>query len=229
MEAEKINAGLFSLSRLKRFINNTLYSEDVMSMRKIITVCIVFCVSILLAAQSNAASRTWEIDKAHSNFYFSVDHIFSKVRGFFGDYYGEVHFDPNNLAESKLVFEIEVKSINTAIPKRDKHLLSPDFFDEAAHPKMTFASNKIVSTGENTFDVHGTFTVKGKDYDLVLPLTLEGIKDHPMEKGKEVAGFNGSLIIDRLAYGVGTGKFFEYGVIGKDVDILVTLEVLSDK
>ena len=200
-----------------------------MSMRKIITVFIVFCVSVLFAAQSNGGSRTWEIDKAHSNFYFSVDHIYSKVRGFFGDYSGEVVFDPNNLAESKMDFEIEVKSINTAIPKRDKHLLSPDFFDEANYPKLAFASNKIVSTGEGTFDVHGTFTVKGKDYDLVLPLTLQGIKDHPMEKGKEVAGFNGRITIDRLAYGIGTGKFFDYGVVGKDVDILVTLEVLSPK
>lgn len=198
-------------------------------MRNMTTILTVFCVSLIFTVQSYAGSRTWDIDKAHSNFYFSVDHIFSKVHGFFGDYAGEVHFDPNNLAESKMVFEIDVKTINTAIPKRDKHLLSPDFFDAAQHPKLVFSSNKIVSTGENTFDVHGTFTVKGKDYDLVLPLTLEGIKDHPMEKGKEVAGFNGRITIDRLAYGVGTGKFVEYGVVGKDVEILVTLEVLSNK
>ncbi|WP_163337360.1 YceI family protein [Desulfopila sp. IMCC35008] len=198
-------------------------------MSKIKAILTAFCVSLLFATQSQAGARAWDIDKAHSNFYFSVDHIFSKVHGFFGDYSGEVHFDPKNLAESKMVFEIDVKSINTAIAKRDKHLLSADFFDAAKHPKLVFTSNKILSSGENTFDVHGVFTVKGKKYDLVLPLTLEGIKDHPMEKGKEVAGFNGKITIDRLAYGIGSGKFFEYGVVGKDVEILVTLEVLSTK
>ena len=48
-------------------------------------------------------------------------------------------------------------------------------------------------------------------------------------KGKEVIGFNGELTIDRLAYKVGTGKFYQMGVVGKDVEILVTLEALSDK
>ena len=47
-------------------------------------------------------------------------------------------------------------------------------------------------------------------------------------KGKSVAGFNGKLTIDRLAYGVGTGKFLDYGVVGKDVDILISLEVISE-
>jgi polyisoprenoid-binding protein YceI len=207
--------------------HNLFSQEEIMSTLK--AVFSIICVSLLFAAQSQAGARTWEIDTAHSNFYFSVDHIFSKVHGFFGDYSGEVHFDPNNLAESKMTFEIDVKSINTAIAKRDKHLLSPDFFDAAKHPSLVFSSNKIVSAGENQFDVHGSFSVKGKEYDLVLPLTLAGIKDHPMEKGKEVAGFNGRITIDRLAYGIGSGKFFELGVVGKDVEILVTLEVLSNK
>ncbi len=198
-------------------------------MKKLITLFSVFCFSILFVAQSHAEVRSWEIDKGHSNFYFSVDHIFSKIQGFFGEYSGEIHFDPDNLAESRMKFEIDVKSINTAIAKRDKHLLSEDFFDASAHPKMVFSSNKIVSTGADSFDVHGTFSVKGKDYDLVLPLTLAGVKDHPMKKGQEVAGFNGTITIDRVAHGIGTGKFVEYGVVGKDVEILVTLEVLSNK
>ena len=79
------------------------------------------------------------------------------------------------------------------------------------------------------FEVQGKFTVKGEVYDLVLPLTLAGIKDHPAAKGKEVIGFNGKITIDRLAYKIGAGKFYEMGVVGKDVEIFVTLEGLSAK
>ena len=53
--------------------------------------------------------------------------------------------------------------------------------------------------------------------------------DHPLEKEKEVAGFNGIITIDRLACGAGTAKFLEYGAGEKDVEILVTLEVPSKK
>ena len=33
----------------------------------------------------------------------------------------------------------------------------------------------------------------------------------------------------RLAHGVGTGKFYDMGVVGKDVEVLVTLELLSNR
>lgn len=189
---------------------------------------LIFVFSLFIVTQTaHAAAKAWEIDKAHTGFYFSVDHIFSKVQGYFGDFSGEVVFDPDNLAESKFVFTIDVKSIHTGIAQRDKHLVSADFFDEAKYPTLNFVSKAITKTGDNTYDVAGKFTAKGKEYDLVLPLVFEGVKEHPMSKGKDVAGFNGTITIDRLAFGIGSGKFYELGVVGKDVGILVTIEALS--
>jgi polyisoprenoid-binding protein YceI len=185
---------------------------------------------MLLAAQTVlGAVRGWELDKAHSNFYFSIDHIFSKVHGHFNEFSGVVKFDPANLAESRFFFEIKTDSINTGIAKRDKHLQSADFFDAGSFPVMTFESVKIIDLGNNVYQVVGKFTVKGKVYDLTLPLTLAGVQDHPAVKNKEVIGFNGELTVDRLDYNVGSGKFYEMGLVGKDVEILVTLEGLSNK
>ncbi len=44
-----------------------------------------------------------------------------------------------------------------------------------------------------------------------------------------MAGFNGKVVIDRLAYGVGNGKFHTMGVVGKDVEVFVSLEVTRSK
>jgi polyisoprenoid-binding protein YceI len=177
----------------------------------------------------SAAARSWELDKAHTNFYFSVDHIYSKIQGHFNEYSGEVKFDPKNLAESKFFFKIETASIDTNVAKRDKHLQSADFFDAGKYPEMTFESTKITDAGNGLYEVLGKFTVKGEEYQLLLPLTLAGIKDHPAVKGKQVIGFNGKLTIDRLAYKIGSGKFYELGIVGKDVEIFVSIEALSDK
>ncbi len=176
-----------------------------------------------------AAVRVWELDKGHSNFYFSVDHIFSKVHGQFNDYSGEIRFDPDNLAESRFHFAIKTASVDTNIAKRDKHLQSADFFDSAKYPLLTFESTKITDAGNGLYEVLGKFTVKGQAYDLVLPLSFAGIKDHPAAKGKEVAGFNGKVTIDRLVHKIGIGKFYDLGVVGKDVEIFVSLEALSSK
>lgn len=193
-----------------------------------------FVIVLLLAVcaggqTTSAAARDWELDKAHSNFYFSVGHIFSEIRGHFNDFSGEIQFDPDNPGSSSFTFAVKTASIDTNIAKRDKHLQSSDFFDAGKYPLITFQSTRVKSVGDNVYEVTGKFTVKGAVYDLVLPLTLAGIKLHPAAKGKEVLGFNGELTIDRLDYKVGNGKFADMGVVSRDVDIFVSIEALSSK
>ena len=190
---------------------------------------LTLAVLLLFGQNASAAARAWELDTDHSNVYFSIEHIYAKVQGRFAAIAATVHFDPANLKESRFDFEIKVDSIDTGIKQRDDHLRSADFFASSDHPLITFTSNAVTAAGEGVYQVAGTLTVKGKSRDLVLPLTLAGVKDHPTTPGKEVAGFNGRLTVDRLALGVGDGKFYKMGLLGKDVDVLVTLELLADK
>lgn len=177
----------------------------------------------------SAEMRPWKIDKDHTNFYFSVDHIYSKVQGRFTDYEGTIFFDPENLAESSFSFEIEVKSVDTGINKRDRHLRSDDFFDASEYPLMSFVSKSVTLEKDNVYTVSGTLTIKNVSKEVSFPLTFEGVSDHPFEKKSEVAGFNGRLSLDRLDYGVGDGKYYKMRAVGKDVDILVTIEAMREK
>ncbi len=199
-----------------------------MNKKMLFHLVLVFLIG-LIGSPLSAASRSWEIDKDHTNFYFSVDHIFSKVQGRFTDYAGTIIFDPDNLKESEISFEIKVKSIDTGISKRDKHLRSKDFFNSSKYPLITFVSSSISKAGENIYNVSGNLTIKGVSTELILPLRFEGMKDHPFSKGSDVVGFNGQLSLDRLAYAVGDGKYYKMGAVGKDVDILVTIEALGEK
>jgi polyisoprenoid-binding protein YceI len=190
---------------------------------------IVVFLTGLTASPLQAEVRSWEIDKEHTNFYFSVDHIYAKVQGRFTDFRGDFLFDPDNLKDSRIFFEIKVKSVDTGISKRDRHLLSEDFLDASRYPLIAFSSSSITRAGNNTYDVHGTLTIKGVSSEVILPLAYGGMKDHPLSSGMEVAGFNGRLTLDRLAYKVGDGKYYRMGAVGKDVDILVTIELLYKK
>lgn len=183
----------------------------------------------VLSTSAYGAGDSWELDKGHSNVYFSVDHIFSKVNGHFNEFTTDIVFNPEDLGKSSFTFTIAVDSIDTNISKRDKHLNSPDFFDGAKYPQMKFTSTKVSGGDGGLYTVDGKLEVKGKVYDLSLPLVLAGVKDHPAVPGKEVAGFNGKVVVDRLAYGVGNGKFHKMGVVGKDVEVFVSLEVTRSK
>lgn len=184
---------------------------------------------VFLGWPLQAFSSEWQIDPVHTNFYFDVKHIYSTVRGQFGEFSGNVSFDPDRLDTSRFDFEIKVDSIDTRVGKRDTHLRSPDFFDAGKYPAMTFKSKKVASAGGNKYIVDGILTIKDVSKDLALEFIYHGQKENPLKPGQIVAGLDSRLVLDRLEYHVGDGKFYKMGAVGKDVSILITLELLRDK
>ncbi len=57
---------------------------------------------------------------------------------------------------------------------KDGKLKGKDFFNVKDDPLITFHSTKVVQTGPDTFDIQGTFTIRGFSKPEVLNLTLSG-------------------------------------------------------
>lgn len=184
---------------------------------------------LLITANLQAAASDWEADKAHSRFGFEARHIFSSVYGYFEEYTADVKFDPDKLDQSSMNFNIAVKSVQTFIGKRDNHLRSPDFFDVKKFPNITFVSTSFNKVSDERYDVAGMLTIKDVSEDIVLPFTLLGFADNPLDPKKQIAGFGARLTLDRLHYNVGNGKFFKMGIVGQDVQVIISLELLRDK
>ena len=182
-----------------------------------------------MMAPGQAMAEKWRLDPAHSNIYFEVRHTYAAIRGQFGAFSGEVIFDPGSLGKSRFDFTIKVDSIDTRIGKRDTHLRTPEFFDAKKYPEITFRSTKVTTSEDNKYIVDGKLTIKDVTKDLSLVFNYHGQQENPLKPDDIVAGFDTNLSIDRLAYHVGDGKFYKMGVVGKDVDILVALELLRDK
>jgi polyisoprenoid-binding protein YceI len=191
-------------------------------MKKILLMLLVF----LVIGPERGLAQQWQLDPVHTNFYFEIRHIYAAVRGQFTEFTGEVYFDPDNTAKSRFNFVIKVDSVDTKISKRDTHLRSPEFFDTGKYPLMTFTSSKVSYAEENKYIVEGILTIKDVSKDLALDFIYNGQKENPVKPGETVAGLDSRLTIDRLEYHVGDGKFYDLGVVGKDVDILITLEML---
>ena len=185
-----------------------------------------FLLFFIVMGPFQAGAQEWQLDPVHTNFYFEVKHTYAPVRGQFTDFTGDVNFDPYNLAKSKFDFVIKVKSVDTKVGKRDTHLRSPDFFDAGKYPLMIFKSAKVSYAGANKSIAAGTLTIKDVSRDSALEFVYHGQKENPLKPGEIVTGFDSRLTLDRLEYNVGDGKFYKMGVVGKDVDILITLEML---
>ncbi len=81
---------------------------------------------------------------------------------------------------------------------KDDKLKSKDFFDVKQDPYITFHSTKVVQTGPNTFDVQGTFTIRGVSKAETLNLTVSG-------KGTGTGEIKGTMAFDRKEYGMNSG------------------------
>jgi polyisoprenoid-binding protein YceI len=175
------------------------------------------------------ASIKWTIDRSHTNVTFSIRHFFTPVVGKFTAYTIDLNFNPNDLANSNVVVDMDVNSVNTNNERRDSHLKNPDFFNADVFPKMTFSSTSITKTGENQFLMRGNLTIKDVTKQVEIPFTLLGVADHPSRENTEVAGLEGSFKLKRLDYGVGTGDWVSTAVVADELTVDLFLSVNRQK
>jgi polyisoprenoid-binding protein YceI len=133
------------------------------------------------AVQSNAwAAETYKFDAAHSTIGFKVHQFLGVTSGKFAQFSGTIEIDREHPEQSSVVSRILVKSIDTGIRKRDDHLRSPEFFDVAKFPEITFKSRSVKQTGSQSGDILGDLTMHGVTkpirlhVKLVTPLKGEG-------------------------------------------------------
>ena len=181
------------------------------------------------AAPAAAGPETFNIDRAHSDATFQVRHFVSKVRGRFGDFEGVVQLDRARPESSMVEFKIKTASIDTDNQQRDEHLRSPDFFDAAKNPEITFKSSKVVPRNANQFDVTGAFTLHGVTKEITLPVSFLGFVGDG--RGGEKAGFEVTTVINRKDYGIVWNKTLDAGgtLLGDEVQVSLNIEANKKK
>ena len=180
---------------------------------------------LFISASSFAQTQIWKADKAHSKVGFSVTHlVVSEVEGKFSDYETTVTTDDKGKLE-KVEAVIKVASISTDNESRDKHLKSDDFFSAEKFPEITFVSKSIKSTGKNTYNITGDFTMRGVTKTVTLDAKYNGEIKDPW--GNVKSGWSATTTVDRFEYGLAWNKAIESGglVVGKDVNISLKLEL----
>ena len=183
----------------------------------------------VLSAGSMAQAGEWAIDPSHSAAHFSVRHMMvSDVRGTFEKVAGTVNIDDKDPSKSDVDVKIDVASLETRDDKRDEHLKSPDFFDAANHPQITFKSTQIKKAGKDKYKVLGDLTMKG----VTKPVTLEVVgPSQPVKSpwGMSVRGVSATGKVNRKDFGLNWNKALEAGgvLVGDEVKIQLDVELVE--
>ena len=186
-------------------------------------------IAFFLALNSTPSqAATYQVDKDHTVVSFKIRSFASAVQGFFRDFQGSVDYDPEKPETGASRGTIEVKSINTASSPRDRHLLSPDFFDAQKFPQISFKSEKISGTGKTDAQMEGFLTIHG----IEKPVSIE-IHDLVLNKepdGKEHLTFQATTKINRKDFGMtySGAPFIGGAMLGDDVTITLQVDAVRD-
>jgi polyisoprenoid-binding protein YceI len=191
---------------------------------------LALALTAVLPALAAAETSNWTIDPAHTNSQFSVRHlVISTVRGQFGKTTGALHLDEKDLTKSAVEATIDVTTIDTRVADRDTHLKSPDFFDAAKYPTMTFKSTKVEKAGDDKLNVTGDLTLKGNTKPVVFEVTYTPAAVTGM-RGESRRGFSATTKINRKDFGLNWSKVVEAGpVVGDEVSIVVDAEAIKEQ
>jgi polyisoprenoid-binding protein YceI len=186
--------------------------------------------ALVLLAPAAALADNYQIDPAHSNATFSVKHMMvSTVRGEFTKITGKINIDEKDLTKSTLEASIDASTVNTREPKRDAHLKSPDFFDVANHPNLTFKSTKITKAGKGHYKMAGELTIRGTSKPVTFDVTgFDEATKSPW--GTEVRGGVATATINRKDFGLNWNKPLEKVggmLVGDNVDLTLDVELIK--
>ena len=184
---------------------------------------------MMVSANAALAADEYSVDAAHSTVEFAVKHmVISTTKGSFSDVSGVIMYDDKDVTKSSVDVIIKTASVNTNNEKRDEHLKSPDFFDTAKYPDITFKSSKIEKTKEGLV-MSGTLTIRGVSKQVSLPLELTDTMTDPW--GSVRFGAETRLEINRQDYGVSWSNVMDNGglVVSDKVKIEISVELIKKK
>ena len=123
-----------------------------------------------------------------------------------------------------MLFRSDPASINTREGNRDGHLKSPDFFDVASYPTITFNSTHIETTDAKHGKVTGDLTMHGVTKSVTLDVEFMGLGVNPMSRATSAA-FTALTKINRKDWGLNWNAALEAGGVMVSEEVAVSIEI----
>lgn len=171
----------------------------------------------------------WNIDTGHSAVEFGVKHLgIATVRGRFLKFTGQVETDAEGVPQQVDV-AIDAASLDTNQPDRDTHLRSPDFFDVATYPTISYRSRAVRPVGDHAFEIDGSLTLHGVTKPVRFTATTEPSVQDPWGNRRVAGRATGTL--SRKEWGLTWNSVLETGglLVGDEIRFTLEVEVVAQR
>lgn len=172
--------------------------------------CALIVLGPMVLAGSAWAEKIYEIDEGHTEVRFAWSHAGVSVQtGEFTKTAGKLNLDLENIENSSIEVTIDAASVASGVAVFDGHLNSASWLHTSKYPTITFSSQEVERTGEDTANVTGDLTLHGVTKSVTLATKLTHMGKHPVGdflsyyQGDWIA-FSATTEIDHQAFGIGS-------------------------
>ena len=150
-----------------------------------------------IAADSTAPA--WTIQPGGTLGFTATNNGTERLAGEFGEWSGEIRFDPLAPETAAIAIEIDLASATLNDGFRDQLLKGDEFFNVGAGPTATFTSNSVEALPDGRFVAHGTLSLRAASQPQDVEFRLSG--------GDSAKRVEGSATIERKPFNIGFGQY----------------------
>lgn len=142
----------------------------------------------------------WNLAPERSTITFKIRNMWGllRVKGRFTEFSGDGQLTNKGAVYGRL--DIRAASLRTGIGRRDQHLRSADFFDVERYPEISVVITALEPTTGNAADLRASFTIKGINEPVPLPVNIAELNDGSVR-------ISGETKVERSQFGLGWNKF----------------------
>ncbi len=185
------------------------------------------CLLALLPATSYArdALAEYRLDPVHTRVMFAISHAgFSNALGTVSGSTGTLVFDPDDWTRARVDVRVPIARADLGDADWNKATLAKSLLDAEGHPEARFVSTRVEPVDATHAKVHGDLSLRGVTREVVLDVTLNAAKRHPMPPFRRTVGFSATTTLSRADFGITAWK----SVIGDAVELRIEAEATYD-
>ncbi len=197
------------------------------TLRHRIATLAAFAVALPFAGGAAAGEAVhYSLDPVHTRVMFAIEHArFSKAIGTVSGSTGSLVFDPDDWAGAKLQASVPMTRVDLGDAGWNKATLDGNLLDVEDHPTAEFVSTRVEPIAPGRASVYGTLTLRGVTREIVLDVTLNAAKRHPLPPFRRTVGFSATAMLSRKDFGIDVWP----SVIGDAVELRIEAEATRSR
>ncbi len=151
---------------------------------------------------------TYKVDTSNSSLKWKGKKVTGEHTGTINISSGNIKVDGKKITGGEFVIDMQSLSNSDLTDAESNkklvdHLKSDDFFGTDNHATSKFVIEEITSNGNDSYNVKGDLTIKGKTNSISFPATINN-------NGNEIL-IQGNAVVDRSKFDIryGSGSFFD--------------------